>query len=191
MKFPRPTYSTTTNTCLLVGLASAFGFDRTNETAWLLLGGCAATWAIATYFRRHWKLKPRAESTSRETLVSHPDAVESWVPESQLFSEGMRVVSRDLSPIAVTWKTKEAASTALWNASLRSAGFERSDQIAQVSRIIRHVQATNRRSAYKVAIAPNGSIELTITTDAAESQTSDFAKLVSRARNSCAVNVGF
>ena len=99
------------------------------------------------------------------------------MPESQLFSEGMRVVSRDLSPTAVTWRTKEAASTALWNASLRSAGFERSDQIAQDSRIIRHVQATNSRSAYKVAIAPNGSIELTITTDAAESQASDFAKL--------------
>ena len=109
--------------------------------------------------------------------MSHPDAVESWVPESQLLSEGMSVVSPDLSPKAVTWRTKEAASTAYWNASLRSAGFERSDRIAQVSRIIRHVQATGRRGAHKVAIAPNGSIELTITTDSAESQTNDFAKL--------------
>jgi hypothetical protein len=177
MKFPRLTYSTTTNICLILGLASAFGFDRTNHVAWLLLGGCAATWAIATYFRRHWRLKPRAESTSRVSFVSHPDAVESWEPEPQVLFGAMRGVSPELSPRALYWRTKESESAASWNVSLRHAGSEPSDPIAQVSRIIRQLQATGERRVYKVAFAPNGSVTLTITDDAAQSQTSDLAQL--------------
>ena len=55
MKIHDRTYAAATNACLLVGVASAFGFDRFRHAAWIAAGICAAAVAIATYFVRHWQ----------------------------------------------------------------------------------------------------------------------------------------
>ena len=62
----RRTYSTVTNLCLILSVVAAFGFDRNAHPAWLVLAGCAAALAVATYFTRHWRrTQPRRESTLR------------------------------------------------------------------------------------------------------------------------------
>ena len=50
----RRTYGTITDLCLILSVAAAFGFDGNAHPAWLVLAGCAAALAAATYFARHW-----------------------------------------------------------------------------------------------------------------------------------------
>lgn len=82
MRLTRRTYSVTTNTCLILGVVSAFGFDHNGHIAWLLLGGCAGAFAIATYFAQHWQRQSVAESTSvssSNSLVSDMQPHVVWL----------------------------------------------------------------------------------------------------------------
>ena len=69
MKTDLHKYSVVTNACLALGVASAFGFDRTNHVAWLVLGGCSAIVAISTYFLRHWQQEPLSEPSKANMLA--------------------------------------------------------------------------------------------------------------------------
>ena len=63
------TYSTVTSLCLILSVASAFGYDRASHPAWLVLGGSAASLAIATYFVQHWRRTRPAERTTESPDV--------------------------------------------------------------------------------------------------------------------------
>ena len=63
----RTNYSWITNTCLILGIASAFGFDGNSHPGWLFLGGISASVAITTYFVRHLR------KTAPVTVRSLPD----------------------------------------------------------------------------------------------------------------------
>ena len=52
-------YRRTTNLCLIIGIASAFGYEADASPGWVVLGGAAATIAITLYFRRHWQQGPK------------------------------------------------------------------------------------------------------------------------------------
>ncbi len=83
MRFTRRKYSVVTNTCLILGVLSAFGFDYNDHPVWLVLGGCAGILAIATYFVQHWERRSAAESidvSSANSLVTEmqPPVASVW-----------------------------------------------------------------------------------------------------------------
>lgn len=83
MRFTSRTYSVVTNTCLILGVVSAFGFDHNGHPAWLVLGGCAGILAITTYFVQHWQKQSAAESigvSSANSLAAdmEPNVASVW-----------------------------------------------------------------------------------------------------------------
>ena len=66
-------YVTTTTICLLIGVASAFGFEWSNHPAWLVTGGAAAAIAITMYFARHWERGPAARAYHDVTIAQRAE----------------------------------------------------------------------------------------------------------------------
>ena len=160
MRFRRHTYSICTNTCLLAGVASAFGFDRTDHLAWLGLGGCAATGAIVIYFVQHWQEKSDVDFTSRDSLPTNFLMVDSWTMPMQTRIYPTLIASTELSRRGAYRKTKEWGSEDKWSALSHHAVPEPLDSVKLVSRIVRDLQQTGERRVCEIVISPDSSVTL-------------------------------
>ena len=164
MKLASRTYSGVTNACLILGLASAFVFDRTNHFVWLVIGGFSATVAITTYFVRHWQSKPRTESSRPVRLRASEFKVAHWEPEMLVHSIPRFYVAQKVSGRKASlrghraWDLPSPGIHALW-----STGETRHDPVEQASRIIKRLQATGKRRTYTIAIAPDGHVTVQFT----------------------------
>ena len=170
MKFPRRTYSAVTNIFLVLGIVSAFGFDQTDHMAWLVLGSCAASGAIATYFAQHWKVKPSAESTVLPKSPTNWLTGHSWVKQAQTHD-----ISR-LWELALTehqqdsyWRTGKPGQADLWYSSHDSAEL--------ATRIIKRLQATEKWKVDELVIARSGSITIRFKDDLEDPWTRDLPQL--------------
>ena len=175
MRFTQRTYSVTTNTFLMLGVASAFGFDRTDHMAWLVLGGSAAIGAIATYFLHHWKAKPDAESTTSAVFPANLLTVDPWVTQVETHGAPM------LAPIERVargsyGKTREWESVDFLYLSSGYGHSKPADPIELVSEIIKRLQATSKRNVYELVIAKDGSMRLKFDKDDEEPQTSRLSQ---------------
>ena len=65
----RTSYLTITNICLLIGVASAFGFEWNSQPVWFVIGGAAAATAITMYFLRHWERGPATRASYDVTIA--------------------------------------------------------------------------------------------------------------------------
>ena len=54
MTFPSTTYNRITTACLSLGAVSVFLADHTDDSFWLVIGGCAALIVISTYFAQYF-----------------------------------------------------------------------------------------------------------------------------------------
>ena len=169
MRFTQRTYSVTTNTFLMLGVASAFGFDRTDHMAWLVLGGSAAIGAIATYFLQHWKAKPDAASTTSAVFPANLLTVDPWVTQ-------MQTLGAPIEPIAPYWKPKEWESIDLLYPSSGYGHSKPADPVELASEIVKRLQATSKHNVYELVIAKDGSMRLRFDKDYEEPQTSRLSQ---------------
>ena len=169
MRFTQRTYSVTTNTFLMLGVASAFGFDRTDHMAWLVLGGSAAIGAIATYFLQHWKAKPDAESTTSAVFPANLLTVDSWVTQVQTHGA-------PIEPVAPYWGSKEWEPVDLFYPSSVYGHSKPADPVELASEIVKRVQATSKYYVYELVIAKDGSMRLRFDKDDEEPQTSRLSQ---------------
>lgn len=173
MRFPQRTYSVATNTCVILSVASAFGFDQTGHIAWLALGGSAALVAVAMYFIQHWQAIPSAESTRPASLPANSLTVDPWTTPGQHNVVATWRAATERAPRSYYWKTKERKPAGF--SHLAYAVYKRSDAVDpadMVLGIIRQLQATDK--AYQLMFATDGSITLRIGDDVEQPQASDL-----------------
>lgn len=175
MKFSRRWYSIITNSCLILGVGAAFGFDRTNDVAWLVLGGFAAISAIATYFLRHWQRERRNERSQPVSLQA--DSIESPWPTATT----PHLATLEQYASTLTQRRVSHRKTGEWAPPRYDvADYYGLDPVEQVSRIIRELQTTGKRQTYTVGIAPDGHVTLSLTDASEQPQVKprmDFSKL--------------
>ena len=175
MRFPRRTYVVTTNTCVILGVASAFGFDRTEHMAWLALGGCAAIGAIAIYFIQHWQIKLSTESTRPASLPANLLAIDPWTTPVQPFAVPSWLVGTERARRSSYWKTTERRPANFSHLSYAVVKHpDPVDPAEIVSGIIRQLQTIDKRIAYEFVIATDGSITLRFRDDVEQSQASEL-----------------
>ncbi len=168
MKSASRKYSVVTNTCLVLGVASAFGFDSTSHVAWLVLGGCSAAVAIAAYVVRHWQPKPRSEpSMSASFLDSDLEGTQSEAERLALnYAQFLNAAAASAQVVShradTAWNLPPAMLHSYWSGSAM-----RHDPAEQVARIVKRLHATGKRRIHTVAISPDGHITLKFT-DAVE-----------------------
>lgn len=175
MRFPRLTYSVTTNTCVVLGVASAFGFDRTGHTLWLVLGGCAAIGAIAIYFTQHWQVSPGAESTRPASLPANLLTVDPWTTPVEVHVVRTWLAATERARRGSYWKIEERRRADF--SRLSDAVFKHPDPVDPVELvlgIIKQLQTTDKGNAYEFVFATNGSITLRFRNDVEQPQASDF-----------------
>lgn len=159
-------YSAATSTCLLLGVASAFGFDRTSHMAWVLLGGCAGGVAVAMYFIRHWKTTPR-----RETDVRGPAPSGSvWALDWQAWQEPAHVSRARLSS-----GQRGLAARSVRVAKARPFSASESGPAEMVAKILKQLEETGRRNVYELTFAKDGSVTLRFT-DRVEQTPTDYVR---------------
>ncbi|MDE0005772.1 MAG: hypothetical protein OXQ29_24040 [Rhodospirillaceae bacterium] len=78
----RGIYSGVTNACLIVGVVSAYGFDKNAHLMWLVLGGTAAVVAMGTYVSRHWRRAPNVAGTDVQRWA---EMVAAWEAEPMAY----------------------------------------------------------------------------------------------------------
>ena len=167
MKFPRRTYSAMTNIFLVLGVVSAFGFDKTDHMAWLLLGGCAASVAIATYFAQHWKVNPSAESSILPTSPTNWLTGDSSARQAHIHDTPRLWVSA-LTEVSC-WRTE-----ALGPADFRYSSQDPADLVA---RITKRPQATEKWNVDNLVISRSVSITIRFKDDLEDPWTRGLSQL--------------
>ena len=152
MTFRSRTYSLTTNTCMILGVGSAFGFDRTGHLAWLVLGGCAATSAIAIYFVQHWQAKLDAEWSSPVSMLGNSWVSDLSMNQTKSHLGPIRIASIDLSPRSLYGKTQDLGPVDYWSLADHHAVLEAHDSAELVSRIVRELQEPGKRRTCELVI---------------------------------------
>lgn len=153
MRFPRSRYSARTNIFLVLGVVSAFGFDRTNHFAWLLLGGFAAFGAIATYFAQHWKVKLHVESSAMPTSPINRLSGDSWVRQAQIHDTSrLWVLALTEDQRDSCWRPEKPGTADFWYSS--------HDPTELAVRIIKRLQTTEKWKVDELVIARSGSITI-------------------------------
>ena len=190
MRFPRRTYSAITNTCLILGVVSALGFDRAEHMAWLVLGGCAAIGAITTYFAQHWQTQSGNESTSLASLPTHPQAVdlgesvELWTTLMRPSIVSTRLASTERAPQGSYrtlggWRPAESLSFSSFHMVFKPHVVSKPPDPAElVSGLIKKLQATYKPNAYALVIAKDGSITLRFEDNVEQPETSGLSQSI-------------
>ena len=106
VKLQRRTYSVITNLCLILGVASAFGFDQTGHSGWFAIGGCAAVGAIATYLVQHWRAKSAAVSRSPALMPDYSSTIALWETPMLPVTQSDRVLIEWVQK-ELCWKTEK------------------------------------------------------------------------------------
>lgn len=170
MRFPRSTYSAGTNIFLVLGVVSAFGFDRTNHIVWLLLGGCAAFGAIATYFAQHWKVKLHAESSAMPTSPTNRLSGDSWVRQAQIHDTSrLWVLALTEDQQDSYWRPEKPGTADFWYSSHDSAEL--------AVRIIKRLQTTEKWKVDELLTARSGSITIRFKDDLEDAWTRELPQL--------------
>ena len=170
MRFPRPTYSVRTNIFLTLGIVSAFGFDQTGHIAWLVLGGCAASGAIATYFAQHWKAKLPAESSAVPISPTNRLSGDSWVWQAQIHDTSrLWVLALTENQQDSYWRPEKPGTPDFWYSSHDSAEL--------AVRIIKRLEATEKWKVDELVIARSGHITIRFKDDLEDAWTRDLPQL--------------
>jgi hypothetical protein len=154
MKIGGNVYSAVTSACLLLGVASAFGFDRTSHTAWVLLGGCAGAVAIVTYFIRHWQTIPRRETDVREPVP--PRSV--WTSDWQAGQ-----VPAHVSRARLSSGQRGLAARSVSVTKARPFSASEPGPAEMVAKILKQLEETGRRNVYELTFAKDGSVTFRFT----------------------------
>ena len=178
MRVSRRTYTIVTNACLMLGIASAFGFDRTGHITWLVLGGGVAVAAITIYLVQQWEVRTRAESQSPVPVQSQLMAVEPWVMKVQYHADPLRRASAERTRLATYW-TKEPLSEPLSPARIVQSGryfvVARSPSTGElVSELVRQLQKAGNRHARELVVRADGSITVKLSEDIEQPETTSL-----------------
>ena len=160
MKYSPRTYSLTTAICLMLGIASAFGFDWTGHFAWLVLGGCAAAVAISTYFVQHLQPKSVVDSTSARSLQSASLAYESLAKKAVSRLGPVPVASFAMYPESPSWKTKDREPADDWDIAGYHTVSEPPSPAELALRIARDLQSSGKREVRELVIGADLSVTL-------------------------------
>ena len=140
MKIQDRAYVTATNACLIVGVASAFGFDSTGHAAWAVAGSCSGVVALTMYFIRHWRRARREEPVQIER-------VSPW-------AGGVRTSNWEHSRLPFAIGDDRLASTTQVPASSEP------DPAEFVSRVLERLQASSAPGTCELTIDKDGAVTL-------------------------------
>ena len=151
MKIQDRAYVTATNACLIVGVASAFGFDSTGHAAWAVAGSCSGVVAITMYFIRHWRKARREEPVQIER-------VSPW-------AGGVRTSNWEHSRLPFAIGDDRLAATPQVPASSEP------DPAEFVSRVLERLQASSAPGTCELTIDKDGAVTLKFTAGIEQART--------------------
>lgn len=160
MKIQDRAYVMATNACLIVGVASAFGFDSTGHAAWAVAGSCSGVVAITMYFIRHWR-RARCEEPVQIERVS------PWVGGVG----GVRTSNWEHSRLPFAIGDDRLASTP------QALEHSEPDPVEFVSGVLKKMQATSALGTYQLTIAKDGSITLKFTAGIEQARAIEQARI--------------
>lgn len=155
----RPSYSSVTNTCLLLGIASAFGFDRGGGWVWLVLGAAAGCVAVAVHFGRHWQSVASNSTQHGHLSVGYRNAYDTAsgvrAPKATLGSHGAysRVLLRDIVAF-----NRSAGAVYTLDVAYALGQRRARDPAEMALKMVKELQARERPT--EVVIGGDGSITL-------------------------------
>ena len=177
MRVARRTYTIVTNACLALGVASAFGFDRTGHITWLVIGGSAAVAAFAIYLVQQWEVRARAESQSLVPVQSQMMAVEPWVMKVQHHTDPVRRTSAERTRPVTYWTKGPLPPVRVVQAG-RHIVVERPPSTGElVSELVKQLQKADNRHARELIVRTDGSIIVRLSEDIEQPETASLDPL--------------